>query len=69
MSRAPKSRFGSMAEKKIEKQVRMDVARFCPYSSNRGGHGVASGANHRMDSVGFINPGSLMDRLSSKGSP
>jgi len=47
MSRGPKSRFGSVTGKKIEKQVRMDAARFRPYASSRGGHGVASGANHR----------------------
>jgi hypothetical protein len=46
MSREPKSRFRSVAGKKIEKQVRMDATRFHPYASNRRGHGVASGANH-----------------------
>jgi len=44
---APKSRFRSMAGKRIEKQVRKDATMFCPYASNGRDHGVASGANHR----------------------
>ena len=66
MSRGPKSRFGSVTGKKIEKQVRMDAARFRPYASSRGGHGVASGANHRGKPVMDSNIGHKSNILSNE---
>ena len=66
MSRTPKSRFGSVSGKKIEKQVRMDAARFRSYPSNRGGHGVVSGANHHGQAIMDSNIGHKRNILSNE---